>query len=269
MHKATNVKSIGIGLLLGTFSLFPMALGAQTYNETGHCSFYADKFQGRNCASGEKYDKNQFTAAHRTLPFNTLVKVTNLRNNKSVIVRINDRGPMSTDRLLDLSGAAAKSLDMIAYGVIDARIEYVGMADADSVKQALAAQKAEVQQKLELAKEREKEMKKPYVKKTETATNTELSDHTYYSQDYKTAVPGGFGVQVGFFSSLSNCRNAMHHFEGKYSVKSFMYVEKRNDGTFYRLILGQFNNKASADRFRSTVVGEVKDCFIVDYSAIK
>lgn len=96
------------------------------YFEEGKASFYADKFHGRRTASGEIYDQNKLTAAHPTLKFGTRVRVTNLFNNKSVIVRINDRGPALKSRIIDLSYEAAKRLDMIENGVVQVRIEVVG-----------------------------------------------------------------------------------------------------------------------------------------------
>lgn len=90
---------------------------------TGKASYYGDKFHGRNTASGEVFDMNKYTAAHRTLMFGTLIKVTNLWNKKSVVVRVNDRGPFKSGRVLDLSKAAAKDLDMIAAGVVDVKVE--------------------------------------------------------------------------------------------------------------------------------------------------
>ena len=83
----------------------------------GLASFYADRFEGRPTASGEPYRKNEYTAAHRTLPFGTRVMVTNTRNDKSVIVRINDRGPHVKRRIIDVSRAAAEELDFIKEGV--------------------------------------------------------------------------------------------------------------------------------------------------------
>lgn len=76
----------------------------------GTASYYADKFHDRRTANGERFDMNDFTAAHKTLPFGTILRVTNLRNNKMTFVRINDRGPYSGNRILDLSKKAAKSL---------------------------------------------------------------------------------------------------------------------------------------------------------------
>lgn len=91
----------------------------------GKASYYGQKFHGRHTASGEVYDMNKFTAAHRTLMFGTQLKVTNLWNNRSVIVRVNDRGPFKKGRVLDLSKAAAAELDMIAAGVVDVKIEVI------------------------------------------------------------------------------------------------------------------------------------------------
>ena len=86
------------------------------YAATGHASYYAAKFDGRKTANGEIFSNKKLTAAHRTLPFGTIVKVTNVKNNKSVVVRINDRGPYAKNRIIDLSHAAADSLGIIHAG---------------------------------------------------------------------------------------------------------------------------------------------------------
>ena len=91
----------------------------------GMASYYADKFQGRPTASGERFDNASLTAAHRTLPFGTRVRVTNLDNGRSVTVRVNDRGPFVKGRIIDLSVAAAKRIDMIRAGVVRVRVEPV------------------------------------------------------------------------------------------------------------------------------------------------
>ena len=90
---------------------------------TGIASFYADKFHGKKTASGEIFDQEDYTAAHRELPFGTKVLVKNLENNKSVIVRINDRGPFKKSRLIDVSRAAAEELDMIKAGIVEVEIK--------------------------------------------------------------------------------------------------------------------------------------------------
>lgn len=93
--------------------------------EKGQASYYADKFHGCATASGEKYDKKKLTGAHRTLPFGTIVRVTNTANGKSVDVRINDRGPFKAGRIVDVSRAAAEKLDMIKAGVINCTMEVI------------------------------------------------------------------------------------------------------------------------------------------------
>jgi peptidoglycan lytic transglycosylase len=93
------------------------------YTQTGEASYYADKFNGRKTASGQRYSHRKLTAAHRTLPFGSMVKVTNLNNRRRVTVRINDRGPWKRGRIIDLSRAAAEKLDMIRAGVARVRID--------------------------------------------------------------------------------------------------------------------------------------------------
>jgi rare lipoprotein A len=93
--------------------------------ETGIASWYGAPYHGQRAASGEIYDMEQLTAAHRTLPFQTVVEVTNLDNGKRVTVRINDRGPFVKGRILDLSHAAAKHIDMIGPGTARVRLKVV------------------------------------------------------------------------------------------------------------------------------------------------
>src|SRR5687768_202871 len=86
------------------WSLFPAKLSAQTgYTQQGKASYYAAKFDGRLTANGEKFTNKELTAAHPSLAFNSIVKVTNVSNGKSVVVRINDRGPHTKARILDMS----------------------------------------------------------------------------------------------------------------------------------------------------------------------
>ena len=89
----------------------------------GKASYYYGRWIGRKTANGEIYDETALTAAHRTLPFGTVLRVTNLRNGLSVIVRVNDRGPFHPNRVIDLSKNAAEEIDLIQYGVTDIEAE--------------------------------------------------------------------------------------------------------------------------------------------------
>jgi rare lipoprotein A len=98
---------------------------AGQYVEEGVASWYGVPFNGRHTSNGEIYDMHTLTAAHRTLPFNTVVRVTNLRNGKQIDVRINDRGPFVANRIIDLSLAASQAIEMVGTGTAQVRLEIV------------------------------------------------------------------------------------------------------------------------------------------------
>jgi rare lipoprotein A len=99
--------------------------GSKKFTETGKASFYSNKFQGRKMANGEPYRKGKLTAAHKTLPFGTKVKVTNQQNGKTVKVKITDRGPHTRNRIVDLSLAAANRLDMVDAGTAPVKLKVI------------------------------------------------------------------------------------------------------------------------------------------------
>jgi rare lipoprotein A len=103
----------------------PAAVPAVGYTETGLASWYGHPYHGRAAANGEIYDMEKLTAAHRTLPFDTWLRVVNLDNTKTVEVRITDRGPFVEGRIIDLSHAAARAIDMIGPGIARVRIEVI------------------------------------------------------------------------------------------------------------------------------------------------
>ncbi len=103
------------------------SVDASDHELEGTASYYGEEFNGRRTANGEVYDMNALTAAHRTLPFNTRVRVVNRQNGRSVVVRINDRGPFKSDRVIDVSLAAAKQLGMIGHGTAGVDVEVLEM----------------------------------------------------------------------------------------------------------------------------------------------
>lgn len=152
---------------------------AQSGTATGTASYYGSKFQGKKTASGEKYDQHKYTAAHRTLPFGTQLKVTNLKNGKSVVVIVNDRGPYSKSRLIDLSFIAAKALDMIRDGIAQVEIEEISGAPQKS-----------------------DENKQPENKHSEDKLAL-----GYYSKDLQhIQKPKGYLLQVGSFSTTDHAK---------------------------------------------------------------
>lgn len=115
--------SVGIS---GCAELRRLPVEREARSVVGIASFYGDEFRGRITASGERYDPTKLTAAHRSYPFGTRLHVTNLSNGKSVIVRINDRGPYVAGRTIDVSARAARELDMLVQGTTQVSITLDG-----------------------------------------------------------------------------------------------------------------------------------------------
>ena len=123
----TLLSIVGIGCAASPRFAIPrqaeVSLSTEAILLEGEASYYAEEFHGRKTSNGETFDMNQLTAAHQTLPFGTIVKVTNKGNGTSVIVRINDRGPFLKNRIIDLSRAAAEKIGMIGSGTAGVRLE--------------------------------------------------------------------------------------------------------------------------------------------------
>lgn len=113
MIEVTMIKNLALAL---TFGVSGQALA---YQATGHASWYGPGFHGHRTASGERFNKHALTAAHKTLPLHSRALVTNLANNESVVVEINDRGPFRRGRLIDLSQAAARAIGIRGVGTVE------------------------------------------------------------------------------------------------------------------------------------------------------
>jgi rare lipoprotein A len=130
MNRKPTMRFVkGIVLLLSLLTLSPTVVAA----EDGLASWYGGKFHGRMTSSGEVFDTNTLTAAHRTLPFGTIVKVTNRDNGKTVLVKINDRGPFVEGRIIDLSRAAAIQLGMIDSGVAHVSLQIMEFVSSNDL----------------------------------------------------------------------------------------------------------------------------------------
>lgn len=232
---ANNSKS---AIRIGIFTLIILSglsyvLNAQTYIQYGKASFYAKKFNGRKTSSGEIFSNSQMTAAHRTIPFNTLVRVTNLENNKSVEVRVNDRGPKSRKRIIDVTRKAAKELDMIKPGIALVKIEVLGNketpVDSDSIKSTAA-------------------LTIPPIDTTTYIDSAALNKSQWYRVMVNDINPSGFGIQVGSFSQYSNMMKEIDTLQKLFSYPVLVQNTKLHDQLFYRVILGPFDNKSLAQQ---------------------
>ncbi|QCR25136.1 septal ring lytic transglycosylase RlpA family protein [Pontibacter sp. SGAir0037] len=131
-HKQAHIRyalvAAFFGLFLSSCASTSPEHGQRGYTEEGKASYYGKKFHGRKMANGDKFNQNKLTAAHRTLPFGTKVKVYNLQTNKAVKVKITDRGPFVKGRIIDLSEAAAKRLGSVKAGVVPVKVKVVRAA---------------------------------------------------------------------------------------------------------------------------------------------
>jgi rare lipoprotein A len=127
LAPAVLLLSFSASALAG--DVVPRDAAKSTDAETGIASWYGYPYHGRHAANGEIYDMDELTAAHRTLPFGTWVRVVNLRNERAVAVRITDRGPFVDGRIIDLSRAAARAVDMITPGTDAVRLEVIGVPE--------------------------------------------------------------------------------------------------------------------------------------------
>jgi rare lipoprotein A len=202
------------------------------YDEVGIASWYGPTFHGKASASGETFNENDLTAAHPTLPIPSLVRVTNLDNGKSVVVRLNDRGPFVDDRIIDMSKAAAAALDMRAKGTAKVRVQYVGPAPAEGGG-AVSAAPAPVQAvRVDVVAK----SLPPVAAKPAPAAQT-----------------GGYYVQAGAFSDLTNA----HALRDRLSRSGPVAIEAANvnGSDIYRVMIGPWNDRDAADAARARLAG--------------
>lgn len=206
--------------------------------QTGKASFYADKFEGAPTASGEKYRHSKLTAAHKTLPFGTKVRVTNLSNNASVEVVINDRGPYVENRIIDLSRAAADRLGFVNQGLAEIRLEVVDAGDgktSDPIK---------------------------------TVDHVLVEENEFYEFEISRLKPKGFGVQVGTYQELVNLMRLSDNLKNSYKKQVTVQVKVVNGLKYYGLILGKFPSRPKAEQFRAELRKKFPDAFIVEYDRL-
>lgn len=201
----------------------------------GGASYYADKFHGRTTANGEKYDKNKYTAAHRKLPFGTMVKVTNLVNGKYVIVRVNDRGPFVKNRIIDVSRRAAHELDFIRQGVAKVKIEIIDKNQKTDKNDQKTNDKAKVEIK------------------------------EIYQVNALKSFPKGYSIQVGTFKELVNLMKLSENLSRKYKSQVFVEVGKYKKEKVYKISVGKLKTKKEAESLKLKIKKHYPDCFIVKF----
>jgi len=205
----------------------------EKFYQKGYASWYGREFNGRVTASGERFRMNELTAAHRTLPFGTIVLVKNMDNGKVVRVKINDRGPYSDGRIIDLSYAAAKDLNMLKSGTAFVGITILGKDDNRNDIEPVAG---------------EDEMK---------GFDEERDADSYRSaeRDY-----GSFTLQAGAFYSRRNADNLKKRLERMFDNP----VIVTRDGYFYKVRIQNIRDKGSAYRYKRLLEDEQISSYIIE-----
>ena len=205
---------------------YPLA-SADGYNETGTASWYGTKFHGKKTANGERYDMHAMSAAHKTLPMPTMVRVTNLNNGRSVVVRVNHRGPFVKSRVIDLSYAAARALGYDNEGTAPVRVEALG---SNSM--------------LASSNSRQVTQKQPPSPAVPVAATSRVSASNQAS--FKIAHPGAMYIQLGAFSSTANAKRLTAELQGAYPSVG-IYARNGGYSEIYRVRIGPFNDEKNIE----------------------
>lgn len=215
--------------------LFVISNAQIGYQQKGLASFYHDKFHGRRTSSGERFNQNKFTGAHRKLLFNTMVKVTNLQNDKSVVVRINDRGPYKyKGRIIDLTLAAAKELKIDKQGLSIVKLEVIGEEGKINYASPSLPGSFEV--------------------------------NKCYNYRGEVRNPKGYGVQVAAFAELVNAKYfAKEMFREGYREIVLKVMDSKIDTANFKVIVGEYKYKIDAQNFSNKLKNKDFYGFVVKY----
>ncbi len=207
----------------------------------GKASFYGDEYQGRKAANGEAFDNLQFTAAHKTLPFGTMIKVTRNDNGKSVDVRIIDRGPFKPGRVVDLSQAAAMSIGLVRDGVADVTVKIISTPQT-----AILA--------------------------TNNGTKPEQTAISLEDKNIKviSAPQDDYGIQVGAFSDVKAAERATQNL-GQKGINNLVIHTgtSSSNAVVFRVIVGPFEQKEEAQKVYEMLAGIETAGLVIDMNNLR
>ncbi|MBR9921719.1 MAG: septal ring lytic transglycosylase RlpA family protein [Bacteroidetes bacterium] len=279
-------------------------LNAQEY---GVASYYSDKFHGKPTASGEAYDKDKYTAAHKTYAFGTIIKVTRLDNKKSVKVKVTDRGPYVNGRIVDLSRKAAEALDLVNDGTARVKVEVVDQASEEATttpvdpvvvrpedpepaaetsieqpsevvtappksneKPAAQAEKPKATVKEEPPKSTVAPSPVPIAVKSELVTLDNYSEYGLYKIELEKPEKSGYAVQVASMTNYTSVMRQIADLQGHWFQNILLSVEPNAQGeAVFKLMLGPFDSQESATAYKASVKKKTGiSGFVVDLAEI-
>ena len=255
--------------------LFFWAFSGLMAQQEGLATYYADKYHGKSTASGELYNMNAFTAAHRTLAFGSMVRVTRMDNGMSVIVRINDRGPFTQGRIIDLSRAAADELDMLRTGETRVRVVVLeGGVDPTRAEASVPKPQPNANQDLSGLQLRDFNGNVVTPSGSVAVDNNTFDTNTGYSDYVDEAAMDpelakytpaifqmvafkkealGYGVQVGAYFSYYRLMEAMNELNNKGLQNTLVQNGVKDGKPVFRIILGPYDSRREADQTRKSL----------------
>lgn len=220
------IKTIGCVFL---FSCFCPAFSQTAYKKIGMASFYHNKFEGRRTSSGEIFSQKKLTCAHRTFPYGTRLKVTNLDNNKTVTVRVNDRGPYAKNRMIDLTTAAAQKLGFVHDGEVVVQIEIVSSeGKADSIYYT-------------------NDTLKPFFKMQPLVDSTT-----------------GYSIKIGSYLLEHKVLEVIREVKEKTGLDAYMQTMSFNKNILYRIFAGRFESKKDAREQCLKILPMFPEAYVVE-----
>ncbi|HNE49847.1 MAG TPA: septal ring lytic transglycosylase RlpA family protein [Chitinophagales bacterium] len=272
------------------FAVFNIGAVMAAKIEYGTASHYGVGFNGRPTASGEIYSEKKLTAAHKTLPLGTVLKVTNLHNNKSVYVKVNDRGPFVKGRILDLSTKAADLLGYRNKGTTKVKYEVVseenvpsdlmtasnniarqnGIEEVDSIQTEAnvsipVGKKVTSTEKTATTKE-EQPQPQPCTEIKDSNLNGITNKNTYaVITRIDKSKKGFYGLQIGVFSDMNSIFALINELESKYGQSLLVEQAELNGKSIFKVFIGKYQNRAYADALKSSLSDKYADAFVVKY----
>lgn len=242
-----------------TGTMKPYTVNGKTYyptvvgvgeTATGVASWYGPGFHGKTTSNGETYNQNAFTAAHKTLPMNTIISVTNLDNGRKTTVRINDRGPFVDNRILDVSKAAATRLDMLQSGTAPVKLEVIGFDSSNEASAILPNTNLSP-----IVEANVNEVTSAEQNLSTIAQNVHIEELTSIDE----VQGGGFMVQIGAFKLKDNAQHIAEQYKSYKGYTTTTRLSSRDGLT--RVFLKGFKSEQEAKDFVNS--GAFKGAFVV------
>ena len=215
----------------------------------GIASWYGPDFHAKKTSNGEIYNMYAMTAAHKTLPMNTVVRVDNLDNGRSTIVRINDRGPFVAGRIIDLSNKAAHEIDMVRKGTARVKVTVLGYNGLIDDKNAPSVNSIEQKPEVEKIEVVEDDVVATNINTNIGMVSAPITTSKSSSKESSKSSSGGkFSIQVGAFSLQAGALKTVDEYKGKFPSKKIEYVE---NGGIYRVYIRGFSSYDDGQNFKA------------------